>query len=140
MPRSEEQKARDKETRRERQALAYRDARAAILDTFSSARHFKLTHRQILDRLAARRAMPRWSRLTQYDRAKLSGFEDALWHCVETQCLDWRLTLPDGTWIDAKEYPYSEIDCTSYRMLGNHFWRGTDAPYGEPGPMHSKDQ
>jgi hypothetical protein len=138
MPRTDEQRQRDRENRAERHRIAYQAARSAILDVFGSARHFHMTHRQICERLATRRAMPYWHKLTAYDRARLSGFQDAIWHQIEAKELDWRLTLPDGTWIDAREYPYKDVDCTSYDMLGNHFWKGTDKPYGEPGHMHPK--
>jgi hypothetical protein len=138
VPRTNEQRQRDRENRAERHRLAYQNARSAILDVFSSARHFKMTHGTILERLATRRSMPYWRKLTAYDRAALRGFEDAMWHQLETACLDWRLTLPDGTWIDSRQYPYKEVDCTSYDMLGCHFWKGTDSMYGEPGPMNSR--
>jgi hypothetical protein len=139
VPRTDEQRQRDRENRAERHRIAYQDARSAILDVFSTARHFHMTHSKIVERLSTRRAM-RPKILTAYDRAKLSGFEDAMWHHVETKCLDWRLTLPDGSWIDAREYPYKDVDCTSYDMQGCHFWRGTDAPYGEPSSMNQQNR
>ena len=137
MPRTDAQRKQARIARLERNRIRYQDAKSRLIDIYSSARHFKLTHARILEKLSAWREHPDYKRLTVHQRATLSGYEDALYDDVSRNHLDWRLTLPDGTWVKAKEYPYGTVDCGSYDMLGAHFWQGTDTMYSDP--MHMND-
>lgn len=125
MPRTDEQRARDRVTRQERLSAARARSLSALKDAYASAKHFCESHEQLMARLSTWRATDAYRRMTTYDRASAEGYAHALHDFMYRYDLEWRLQLPSGEWTNAKAFPM-EICRTGYQPSGAYFWVGTE--------------
>lgn len=132
MARTQAQKDRRNDLRAQQDFGRERDFKGSLLSLFREAIRTQMPFRTILERRSAIYSRPGYSKMSQRSHTRLSGYCDAMFDLINAEHLEWRLTLPDGTWVNAMTFPYSTVNVRSYDMHGAHFWKGTDAFYNAP--------
>jgi hypothetical protein len=134
MAQTEAQKARRRELRDENLMGALHSVKAELMALHREAVKVSMAFSEILERRGRIYQRPAYLLLTQYYQSQVQGYWEALFDLTYREHLEWRLTLPDGSWAEAGAFPYGQVDLRSYEILGAHFWKGTDVPYDNAGP------